>query len=314
MGLFYDFMIGVMIVQAYPKRILSIQDQIQSLKNSGLNITSSDQIEKVLNIIGYYRLRGYSHQWYDNTTKQYKSGTNFSDILDLYYFDMELSHLLWGFLSQIEVTIRTRFVNSILQSGQDALALMDASQFRDKKLFWQNFSSVSSEIARSNDVFIKHHYDKHDGIIPIWAAVEVMSFGTLSKLIKNLKVEKGNAFSIFADYYKYLTSKQRLVNPSQECLTSWIHTCSVLRNICAHNGRLYNRVINITPKIIFIDKIIPMPKFSGVYQAVLAMKYLRPNEKTWQIFIQKLKELFLNNQGKFEFNRLSFPNDWETHM
>ena len=307
-------MTGVMIMQAYSKRILSIHDQIQSLKNSGLNITSFDQVKEALDIIGYYRLRGYSYQWYDNATKQYKAGRNFSDILDLYYFDMELSHLIFGFLSQIEVTIRTRFLNSILQDGHNALVLMDASQFKDKKLFWRNLSSISSEIARSNDVFIKHHYDKYEGIIPVWAAIEVISFGTLSKLIKNLNTGTGKAFSIFAEAYKYPTPKQKLAKPSQECLTSWIHSCSVLRNICAHNGRLYNRVIDITPEIISIDKISPTPKFSGIYQAVLAMKYLRPNEKTWQIFIQKLKALFSNNQGKFELNRLSFPNDWEAHM
>ena len=51
-------------------------------------------------------------------------------------------------------------------------------------------SVISSEISRSNDVFMKHHFRKHDGAIPIWAIVEVVSFGTLSKLIKNLKSVK----------------------------------------------------------------------------------------------------------------------------
>ena len=39
-------------------------------------------------------------------------------------------------------------------------------------------ATVASEIARSNDVFIKHNFDNHDGEVPVWAAVEVLSFGT----------------------------------------------------------------------------------------------------------------------------------------
>ena len=34
-------------------------------------------------------------------------------------------------------------------------------------------ATVASEIARSNDVFIKHNFDNHDGEVPVWAAVEV---------------------------------------------------------------------------------------------------------------------------------------------
>ena len=42
-------------------------------------------------------------------------------------------------------------------------------------------SMVASEIARSNDVFIKHNFDNHDGEVPVWAIVEVLSFGTYRK-------------------------------------------------------------------------------------------------------------------------------------
>lgn len=85
-----------------------------------------------------------------------------------------------------------------------------------------------SEIARSNDVFIKHNFDNHEGEVPVWAAVEVLSFGTLSKIIKNLKTGTGSSYSILAANYQYKSKKGNLVNPSQKMLASWIQGVSVL--------------------------------------------------------------------------------------
>ena len=42
-------------------------------------------------------------------------------------------------------------------------------------------------------MFIKHNFDNHDGEVPVWAAAEVLSFGTLSKIIKNLKTGTGSS-------------------------------------------------------------------------------------------------------------------------
>ena len=83
-------------------------------------------------------------------------------------------------------------------------------------------STIASEIARSNDVFIKHNFNNHDGEVPVWAIVEVLSFGTLSKIIKNLKTGTGSSYSVLAANYQYKSKKGNLVNPSKKMFTSWI--------------------------------------------------------------------------------------------
>lgn len=158
----------------------SVTQLIQKLIDSGRTIPSQDEAKMALTTIGYYRLKGYSFQLIDSTTKKYTAGTNFSDVLKLYHFDSELSHLMFNYLSQIEVTLKTRLVNAF-QITQDALVLNDPSAFEDKNLYWKNQGTVASEICRSNDVFIEHNFNNHDGAIPLWASVEIMSFGSLSK-------------------------------------------------------------------------------------------------------------------------------------
>ena len=50
----------------YPKQILTIEQQVQSYVDAGMKITSQEDVEKALKSIGFYRLRGYSFQLYDN--------------------------------------------------------------------------------------------------------------------------------------------------------------------------------------------------------------------------------------------------------
>ena len=300
-------------MKPYPKRILTIPQQLQSYIDAGMTISSVDEATAALTTIGYYRLRGYSFHLYESATKHYHPGTDFSDILQLYHFDTELSQLLFGMATFIEVALRARLSDALLMYN-DALILTDPTVFSDKKLFWQNLSSLSSQIVRSNDVFIRHNFQHHDGEIPLWAAVEVMSFGTLSKTIKNLKTGGTSAYTILANYYRYRSPRGHLVKPSLRMLSSWIQSVSVLRNMCAHNSRIYNRTINTFPELLIADQLNPVPLHNGLYQVLLAMKYLRPTDEIWKNFFADLQNLFTKYDGFFNLTCMNFPADWITHF
>lgn len=214
-----------------------------------MELPSREDVEKALKTVGFYRLRGYSFHLYDNSAKKYIPGTKFDDIFRLYQFDQELSALVFSMISKIEVALRVRLVEALLVYG-DALILQDSSIFKEKKMYWQNMSTIALEISRSNDVFIKHNFDNHEGEVPVWAVVEVLFFGTLSKIIKNLKTGTGSAYSILAANYQYTSKKGNLANPSQKMFASWVQAVSILRNMCAHNFRIYNRTIHTTPEIL----------------------------------------------------------------
>lgn len=297
----------------YPKQILTITQQVQSYVDAGMEISAQEDVEKVLKSVGYYRLRGYSFHLYDNATKQYVKGTKFEDIFKLYLFDQELSALIFTMISKIEVGVRVHLVEALLIHG-DALILQDSSIFKEKKLYWQNMSTVASEISRSSDVFIKHNFDNHEGEVPVWAAVEVLSFGTLSKIIKNLKTGTGSSYSILAANYQYKSKKGNLVNPSKKMFTSWIQSVSILRNMCAHNSRIYNRTIHTTPEILDVDKVIPSPTHNGLYQILLAMKYLRPSDDVWTVFVEALEKLIQDNISVISLTAMNLPIDWKTHL
>lgn len=297
----------------YPKPYLSIAQLIQKLKDSGMEISSCEEAENALNTIGYYRLKGYCYHRFDNATNQYIAGTRLSDVLALYNYDTNVSHLIFEYISQIEVALRVRLVNAF-QPMQDSVALNNPFFFKNKELYWKNQGAIAAEIARSRDVFIAHNFDNHDGAIPIWAAVEIMSFGTLSKTIKNLKSGPNSVLSSIIQNYKYKNVNGQLITPSIDMFTSWIQAVSVMRNICAHNSRIYNRVIPSIPQLIHTDSIVPPPRFNGLYQIMLAMKYLRPNDESWNNFVNEFKALIYQYSNVCDINRINFPSDWESHF
>ena len=94
----------------YPKQILTIDQQVQSYIDAGMEITSCE------------------------------------DIIKLYQFDQKLSALVFSMISKIEVALRVRLVEALLIHGE-LLVLQDPSIFKEKKRYWQNAATVASENA-----------------------------------------------------------------------------------------------------------------------------------------------------------------------
>ena len=104
----------------YPKQILTIAQQVQSYIDAGMVITSREDVEKALKAVGFYRLRGYSFQLYDNATKKYVPGTKFEDILKLYQIArpsrFTLKHCVSAEKMRFAEAVSEREVLSMVQS------------------------------------------------------------------------------------------------------------------------------------------------------------------------------------------------------
>ena len=95
---------------------------------------------------------------------------------------------------------------------------------------------------------------------------------------------------------------------------SWVQAVSVLRNMCAHNSRIYNRTIHTTPEILEVDKVTPTPAHNGLYQILLAMKYLRSSDEEWTLFVDELDKLLHNNVSVLSLTAMNMPIDWKVHL
>lgn len=221
----------------YDKPALSFDQQIDRLEGRGMIFGDRALAARYLREINYYRLRGYwLRREINHVTHELESGTTFESVLADYIFDRELRLLVLDAIERIEVSVRTRWAHQLgLRHG--AHAHLDSTLFRDRSQKWSHPTAVAKlihAVEQSREIFIKHLRSTYDELLPpIWAAVEVMSLGQISSWIDNLRHAADR--NAIAEGYGL----------DEILLTSALHHISVVRNICAHHGRLWDRNVPI---------------------------------------------------------------------
>ena len=118
---------------------------------------------------------------------------------------------------------------------------MDETKAVNINHFHSNLDHVRAEVARSKETYIKEHFRKYDNpdLPPVWKTLEVVSFGTLSKLFSNF-ADNDVKNDVAADF--------RL--PQFLVLESWLECLTALRNYIAHHARIWNRRFPQKPELL----------------------------------------------------------------
>jgi len=90
----------------YSKPHLPYEDQLDLLIRRGLACSDRAGTLYWLKRIGYYRLSAYFIPFKDATTGNFRPGTTFEQIIDLYRFDADLRRLVREALDRIEISVR----------------------------------------------------------------------------------------------------------------------------------------------------------------------------------------------------------------
>lgn len=171
-------------------------------------------------------------------------GTSLVDVVALHSFDMRLRTAVFSALTPIELAIRSLLghelggVSPTAHLEPDVLGPLAHRRHgehpSDEYNAWR--SKFTSELDRSREGFVEHHRTKYGGTLPIWAAIEVLSWGQMTQLFR---MAPPRARSTIAEHVA--------LTPPQ--LESWLKSLNILRNISAHHGRLFNRDFALTPKL-----------------------------------------------------------------
>lgn len=211
----------------YTKTFRSHADQLSLLKERGLSIGDVVGAEKILESINYYRFTGYALPFMIDR-EHFRPNATFEDVLAICRYDAKLRDLLFEALEAIELDFRARFAYSFSRMF-GALGYRKPVNFRDGGAHAVTLAKIDAEISRSKEKCIQHfQQDYYPSEIPIWAVVEVLSFGTLVGLYNNLRVDGAKEIS-------------KSYGIKWNILGSYLQHLSVLRNFCAHHSRLYDR-------------------------------------------------------------------------
>jgi len=286
----------------FNKPATTFDDQIKLLESRGMVFGNKETAKYYLSHLNYYRIGAYwLHYETDHGSHSFKHGTRFEDVVTLYVFDRELRLLVMDAIERIEVSVRTHLAYELaLTYGPHAY--LDKTLFKDKN-YDDCLEKLEEEINRSKETFIEHYKTTYTSPAqpPIWAVVEVMSFGQLSFWYSNIKNRKDR--KKIANYY----------NIDDKVLASFLHHLSYVRNICAHHGRLWNRKLVIKPNIpkhpSKLTNAINANTVGYLYNTLVMLEYMMniiSPEHHWSL---KLKHL-INKNRLVNVKHMGFPGDW----
>ena len=230
----------------YQKPFKTIDEQIALLKERGLIVVDEDFAKRVLSEINYYRLEGYWFSFYDTTKPSHTffNGTEFKTIYRHYCFDQKLRTSVFHAISSIEIALKTQFAYELGRVYGPFPFVKENFRFKFESDWIESYNKLLKDMKNnSKELFVKHHLETYkEKLLPIWGMVEIMSFGEIStwfdkQLSDNIKKKISNRFSVQMNVF-----------------TSWIRCISLVRNICAHHARLWNKILPI--KIMIPSKMI----------------------------------------------------------
>ena len=251
---------------------------------------------KVFLVESYYRLiKAYSRTL--KKDRKYIEGTTFEDIVDLYLFDMEFRHILFSLIEHIEVYLRAVITNYFsLKYGN--FGYKDINNYKKMNLQVNILNELEREIKRNKkSPFIRNFKENYKGgEIPLYAAIEVASFGILSKMFKNMENEDKKKISkVFDVDYTYLES--------------WIENLAYVRNICAHYGRLYGAKLTKTPKL-YGEYIRRGISNNTIFASVLNLKILAEPDY-YNKFLHDLLYI-IDKYPSVDLKNLGFIEEWRS--
>jgi abortive infection bacteriophage resistance protein len=239
--------------RVYTKSPLPFADQISLLESRGLTITHRDKALSYLQQISYFRLSAYFLP-YQSVKDTFITGTTFDQIIQTYSFDRDLRLLVFDCIERIEIAIRTQFIYQMSMYHNDAHWQDNQSLFvspYNNKVGtlvdpYSDLQAIISKAktARTPEVYISHYTNQYDTPAnpPSWMCFELLTIGELSHIYRGLKNnDDKNRVANFFDIHSTV-------------FTSWLHSITYVRNICAHHARLWNKDLAIEPDILLKPK------------------------------------------------------------
>ncbi|MCK5224137.1 Abi family protein [Candidatus Calescamantes bacterium] len=264
-----------------------------------MGIDNLSEVERVIQNVNYYRLSAYYIPFQDSKDV-FNSGTTFADVFGLYKFDRNLRLLFLDIIELIEISLRTK-VSYHLANNYGPFGYLDRNLYHKNFNYDHWFDILDRNIQKSHEVFVKQYFAKYsDKHLPIWMASEVISFGDLSVLYKNLQ---------FKDKQ---TIARRNFRIDQTLLTSWLHSLVYIRNLCAHHSRLWNRSLSISPKVPRKNESWKKINSKRIFSILLLLKILCPDDSYWEKWVNKLQSLI--NKYNPKILMMGFPKNWEDYL
>lgn len=302
------------------KIFLNYDQQIEKLeKEKNLIIKDKEYAKEILKQNSYYSLiGGYKDIFKNRTTKKYKDGTNFEDIVELYYFDEKLRQLFLHYLIKVENEIKSLVSYYFTEEhGESQQEYLDVNNY---KYSGRNIKDINylvrilnGYITKSTDYHYINHSLKKYGNVPLWVLKNALTFGNISKMYmllpQNIQIKVSRNYS-------YINEKQ---------LGQILRILVKYRNVCAHGERLFTyKTIDSIPDLPLHMKMNLLKKGNqylygknDLFAVVLSLRYLLSDQwyKELKKELVRLIQKYLKGHDSISedelLEKMGFPKNWK---
>lgn len=302
------------------KQPTTIEQQIEQLKSRGMIINDESDIHRWLSTVGYYRLSGYWWMYEERypvcvpREHKFKKDTSWDQIKHTYIFDQKFRRLISTGIEKIEVAVKASWAQYLATHYNTSHPHEDSSIFYKQVCEPSTIKGVSTSFdllvqayQNSKERFALHYKTKYPTINtpPIWVSSLLLTLGELLNWMKGIK-KRPDKKAIFANFPFDYKPMQSVLNNLR-----WV------RNVCAHNGRLWNKR---TPFVFVPIKDIDSRLIksssnnneldSKIYNTIIAMAEILKTIDPDYPFIYFIKDLIIHSKY-INPKLMGFPDDWE---
>ena len=287
------------------KDFKTIEEQLEILRSRGLTISDESQAKDFLLRNNYYRISGYSLTLRKNNV--FSQSAAFQNIVDIYHFDHEFRHIILQYLEVIEVQMKSIYAYEFTKIHGPA-GYLDHSFFTNQTKHKEIIAKAEQQKKQRlpHEAYLKHFMNELHQDIPLWAYVDLFTISDISFL-----------YSISEQPIKDAVARNLglTMNKGASILGSYMHSMTIIRNLCAHGGRIYNRLFEQKPSLNKREKALLIKDSSGhidnahFYGFLLIMKRLLPAD-----IFNEMKRSIIALTKKYPFVRMDyygFRSDWQ---
>ena len=249
----------------------------------------------------------------------YKIHTCIEDVYALYKFDDNLRALLLRYILKIEKHVKSLISYAFCENnGEEQQHYLNVTKYNYTVENQVKINELVSRLAGivndpKNYKYIRHQRDKHNNI-PLWVMMKALTLGTVSKMYSFLPQSVQCKVSV------------EFENVNESMLVQMLDLLARVRNVCAHNERLYDyRYMNGTIDDTAIHEKLAITKRKGqfvkgkkdLFAVIIVFKYLL-EDKDFSEFVFELERLIdglfhetsILQRGQM-YKYMGFPQNWQ---
>lgn len=289
------------------KEFKTLDEQIAILEGRGLSIPDKQKAKDFLQRNNYYRVSGYSLTLRNHDV--FEKAATFQNLIDIYEFDHELRHILLKYLEKIEVAVKAIYAHEFTKVyGPNGY--LDAANYVDAQKHKEIIDKAEKQksMRLRHEAYLKHFVEDLKQDVPLWAYVDLLTISDISFL-----------YSISDQQIKNAVASEMQLQPKGDVLLGrFMHSMTILRNLCAHGSRLYNRLFEQKPWLNKTEQALLRKEPDGtvdnahLYGFILIMRRLLLSDD-----FRRMKMEILQLSRKYPFVSMryyGFREDWEAAL